>query len=130
MRLILGSGMNDLPTILRRVFLVVGLIFVAILVCKPTGAGEVGMTFPITRSFYTGNHLSENDSSHISPSNGTKLEIPLTGSLSLDLSLTSVDTPQALTGAEPFSAHPIPVVKPGDLGLGSFRLGAGFEFRF
>jgi hypothetical protein len=123
--------MNNLSMIFKSTCLLVGLMIVAILACKSAGAGEVEMTFPTTRSgFYNGNHLSENDSSGISPSNGTKLKIPLTGSLSLDLSLTSVDTPQALTGAEPFSAHPIPVVKPGDLGLGSFRLGAGFEFRF
>ncbi len=123
--------MNNRSTILKSTCLVVGLMIAVILVCKSAGAGEVGMTFPITRSgFHAGSHLSKNDSLGVSSSNGTKLTIPLTGSLFLDLSLSSVDTGQAITRAEPFGVLPIPVAKPGEFGLRSYRLGAGFNFRF
>ncbi len=123
--------MNNLSTILKRASLVAGLIIAVILVCEPAGAGEVGMTFPITwNGFYAGSHLSKNDSLGVSPSNGTKLTIPLTGSLSLDLSLSSLDTGQTITRTEPFGTPPIPVGKPGEFGLRSTRLGAGFNFRF
>ena len=116
---------------MKRTPLVVGLIITGILVCAPAGAGEVGMTFPITLSgFYAGSPLNSNYSLGVFPSDGTKLTIPLTGSLSLDLSLSSFDTGQAISRAEPFGAPPIPVAKPGEFGLRSYRLGAGFNFRF
>ena len=123
--------MNNPSTILKSTCLVVGLMIAVILVCKPAGAGEVGMTFPITgRGFYAGTHLSKNDSLGVSPSNGTKLTIPLAGSLFLDLSLSSVDTRQAINGADPFGAPPIPVMKPGEFDLRSYRLGVGLGFKF
>jgi hypothetical protein len=123
--------MNNLSTTLKRTSLVVGLIITGILVCAPTGAGEVGMTFPITLSgLYAGSPLNSNYSLGVFPSDGTKLTIPLTGSISLDLSLSSFDTGQAITRAEPFGAAPIPVAKPSEFGLRSYRLGAGFNFRF
>jgi hypothetical protein len=123
--------MNNLSTILKSTALVVGLIITGIFVCATAGADEVGMAFPITWSgFSAGSHLIKNDSLGVSPSNGTKLTIPLTGSLSLDLSLSSVDTGQLITRVEPFGAPPIPVARPGEFGLRSYRLGAGFIFRF
>ena len=123
--------MDNQSTILNCTHLVVGLMIAVILVCKPAGAGEVGMTSPVTQNgFYASSHLSKNDSLDASPSNGTKLTIPLTGSVSLDLSLTSIDTRQALTGVEPSNVPLIPVTKPGDFDFRSYRLGAGFSFKF
>jgi hypothetical protein len=123
--------MNHLSTKLKKASSVAGLMIAVILLCTPAGAGEVGMTFPMGRSdFYAGSPLSNNYSLGVSLSDGTKLTIPLTGSISLDLSLSSVDTGQAITGAESPGAPPIPVAKPGEFGLRSYRLGAGFNIRF
>jgi hypothetical protein len=118
--------MNNPSMILKSTCLVLGLIITIILVCNPAGAGEAGMTFPITQSgFYASSHLSNNYSGGLSPSDGARLTIPVAGLLSLDLSLSSVDKGQILTGPKPFGAPPIPVAKPGP-----YRFGALFNFRF
>jgi hypothetical protein len=123
--------MNNLPKMLRKTSLIVGLIIASVLVCKNTGAGEVGMTFPITGTgFSAGSYLSKNDSLGVSPSNSTKLTISLTRSLFLDLSLSSVDTRQTINGADPFSGPPVPVMKPHEFDLRSYRLGVAFDFKF
>jgi hypothetical protein len=117
--------------ILKRVSLVAGLMIVFMLISTPAGAGEGGLTFRISgRDFYVRSDLSSNDSGSILSSGRTKLTIPLAGSVSLDLSLSSVNTGQAISGAKPFDAPPIPVTRPGDSDLRLYRLGADFSFRF
>jgi hypothetical protein len=131
LNLILDFSLNNLSIILKRVSLVAALMIAAILVSTPAGAGEEGLTFRIGgRDFNVRSDLSNNDSGSILSSGRTRLTIPLAGSLSLDLSLSSVNTGQAITGAKPFDAPPIPVTRPGDSDLRLYRLGADFSFRF
>jgi hypothetical protein len=109
--------MKNLSGTLKRAFLVVGLMIVAILVYKPVGAGENGTTLSISGS-------------DVSLSTGTELRIPLTRSFSLDLRLSSIDTNQAPDGEKQLYASPIPVPKAPEFGLHHYRLGAGLSFRF
>lgn len=110
--------MRNLSTIMKRAFLIAGLTIVTILVYTPAGAGESGPTF----------HISGSDA--FSLSGGTGLRIPLTGSLSLDLNLSSVDTGQSPTGERQFGGPPIPLPRPPESDLHYTRFGVGFSFRF
>lgn len=93
-------------------------MIVAILVYTPAGAGESGTTF----------HTSGSDA--FSLSGGAGLRIPLTGSFSLDLNLSSVDTGQSPTGERQFGGPPIPLPRPSESDLHYTRFGVGFSFRF
>jgi hypothetical protein len=129
--LILDFSLNNLSMILKRVSLVAGLMIVVMLISTAAGAGEEGLTFRISgRDFYLRSDLSNNDSGSILSTGRTGLIIPLAGSLSLDLSLSSVNTGQAIPGTRPFDAPPIPVTRPGESDLRLYRLGADFSFRF
>jgi hypothetical protein len=122
--------MENPSMILKRASLV-ALVIVATLVYARASAGEEGVTFPMSESgFYGRSDLTNDYSEDISPPGGAGLTIPLTGSLSVDLSLSAVDGGQALTGVKPFGAPSIPVTKPGGVDLRSYMLGAGFSFRF
>ncbi len=110
--------MKNLSTIVKRAFLVAGLMIVAILVSTPAGAGESGTTF----------HIGGNDA--FSQLRGAGLRIPLSESFSLDLNLSSVDTGQSPTGERQFGAPPIPLPRPPESDLRYTRFGVGFSFRF
>ena len=109
--------MKNLSTIMKRAFLVVGLMIVAILVWTPAGAGENGTAF----------HISGSDPSL---SAGIGLTIPLTGSLFLDLRLSSIDTGQVRPGEILVYAPPIPFRKEPGSDLRYSRVGVGLSFRF
>ncbi len=121
--------MKNLSTTLKKAFLVVGLMIVAILVCPPTGAGEDGTTSAISgRDFYPRGNLSDNRPENSSGATG--LIISLTQSLSLDLRLSSVGTGQALPGEKQLSTPPIPIPKAPGSDLRYSRLGVGLSFGF
>jgi hypothetical protein len=118
--------MNNVSTKLKRTTLAAGVMIVATLVSISTGGAWERTAFSIVGSdAYAHGDLINNHSGDASSLSGTKLTIPLTGPLSLDLSLSSVDTGQPITGAEPLGASTIPPTKPGP-----YRLGAGVSFRF
>jgi hypothetical protein len=121
--------MKNLSTTLRRAFLVLGIMGVAILVYTPAGAGEYGTTFAFSESdFHL--HSDPSDSHSGNASSGHGLIIPLTPSVSLDLRLSSVDTGQAPTGENQTSVPPIPIPKAPGSDLRYSRLGVGLSFRF
>ena len=121
--------MKNLSTTLKRAFLAVGIMGVAILVCTPAGAGEYGTTFALSGSyFHVRNDLSDNHSGNASSVH--ELIISLTRSFSLDLRLSSVDRGQAPTGENQSSAPPIPIPKVPGSDLHYSRLGASLSFRF
>jgi len=109
--------MKDLSTIVKRAFLVVGLMIVAILVYTPASAGENGTT----------SHISGSD---VSSSAGIGLTFPLTRSLSLDLRLSSVNTGQVPPGETQLYAPPIPLPKESGFDLRYSRVGVGLSFGF
>lgn len=109
--------MKNLSTVVKRAFLVAGLMIAAILVCTPAGAGENGTTF----------HMSRSDASS---SAGIGLTFPLTESLSLDLRLSSVDTGQAPPGERQVYAAPIPFRKEPGSDLRYTRVGVGISLGF
>jgi hypothetical protein len=116
---------------MKRAFCVLGLIIAVILVCRPTGAGEVGPTFPISGTdFHIPRNLSDDHSGADSLFPSIGLRIPLPGSLSLDLSLSSVNTGQAPADEKQLYAPPIPLPKASEFDLRYSRIGAGFSFRF
>jgi hypothetical protein len=111
---------------LKRTTLAVGVMIVATLVYISTAGAWESTAFPIAGSnAYAHGDLITNHWGDASLLSGTKLTIPLTGSLSLDLNLSSVDIGQAIIGATPLGASTIPPAKPGP-----YRLGAGVSFRF
>ncbi len=115
--------------ILKRAFLVVGIIGVAILVCTPAGAGEYGTTFALSGSdSHARSDLSDNLSENSSSNLG--LIIPLTRSVSLSLRLSSVSTGRAPIGENQSSVPPIPIPNTPGSDLRYSRLGAGLSFRF
>jgi len=121
--------MKNLSTTLKRAFLVLGIMGVAILVYTPAGAGEYGTTFALSESdFHLDSDLSDSHSGNASSDHG--LIIPLTPSVSLDLRLSSVDTGQAPTGENQSSVPPIPIPKAPGSDLRYSRLGVGLSFRF
>jgi hypothetical protein len=109
--------MKNLSTIVKRAFLVVWLMIVAILVYTPAGAGESGTTF----------HISGSDASS---SAGIGLTFPLTQSLSLDLSLSSVNTGHVPPGETHLYVPPIPLPKESGFDLRYSRVGVGLSFGF
>jgi hypothetical protein len=116
---------------MKRALFVLGLIIAVILVCRPTGAAEVGPIFPISGTdFHIPRNLSEDYSSADSLFPGIGLRIPLPGSLSLDLSLSSVNGGQAPTDEKQLYAPPISIPKASEFDLRYSRIGAGFNFRF
>jgi hypothetical protein len=121
--------MNNLSTTLKRAFLVVGIMGVAILVYIPAGADEYGTPFALNGSdFHARSDLSDNHSGNASSDIG--LIISLTRSVSLDLRLNSVGTGQAPAGENQSSAPPIPIPKAPGSDLRYSRLGVGLSFRF
>jgi len=121
--------MKNLSTTLKRAFLVLGIMGVAILVYTPAGAGEYGTTFALSESdFHVRSDLSDDHSGNASSDH--RLIIPLARSLSLDLRLSSVDTGQAPTGGNQSSVPPIPIPKAPGSDLRYSRLGVGLSFRF
>ena len=109
--------MKNLSPMVKRAFLVAGLMIVAILVYTPAAAGENGTTF----------HISGSDASS---SAGIGLTFPLTQSLSLDLRLSSVDTGQVPPGQKQLYVPPIPLPKDPESDLRYSRVGVGLSFRF
>ena len=121
--------MKNLSTTLKRAFLVLGIMGVAILVYAPAGAGEYGRTFALSGSDSpVHSDLSDNHSGNASSE--SELIIPLTRLLSLDLRLSSVDRGQTPTGENQSSAPPIPIPKAPGSDLHYSRLGVGLSFRF
>jgi hypothetical protein len=121
--------MKILSTTLRRAFLVLGIMGVAILVYTPAGAGEYGTIFALSESdFHL--HSDPSDSHSGNASSGHRLIIPLTPSVSLDLRLSSVDTGQAPTGENQTSVPPIPIPKAPGSDLRYSRFGVGLSFKF
>jgi len=115
-----------MSTRLKRTTLAVGVMILATLVYISTGATWESSNFSLAEGdFYTHSDLSNNPFGDPFLHGGTKLNIPLTGPLSLDLDLSSVDTGQAITGVKSPGAPPIPLMK-----STPYRLGAGFSFRF
>ena len=118
--------MKKMSTKLKRTTLAAAVMIVATLVCISTGGAWESTAFSIAGGdVYAHGVLSNNLFGDASLLSGTKLTIPLTGSLSLDLNLSSVDIGQAITGAKPLGDSTIPPTKPGP-----YRLGAGVSFRF
>ena len=121
--------MKDLLTTLKKAFLVVGLMIVAISVCTPAGAGEEGTT----SAFCGGNFCSSDNLGDNHPENAshnTGLIISLTRSVSLDLRLSSVNTGKAPPGENQSGTPPIPIPNEAGSGLRYSRFGAGLSFRF
>ena len=120
--------MKNSSTTLKKGFFVVGLMIVAILVCKLANAGDGGMTFSVSaKDFLPRSNLSHN------PENargGTDLIVPLSGSLSLDLRLSSVGRGQSSPGEKEFGTPPIPILKVPGSDLRYSRLGVGLSFGF
>lgn len=124
-----SSIMKNLSTTLKRAFLVLGIIGVAVLVCTPAGAGEYEKTFGASGSdFHVRSDPSDNHSGNASSDH--VLIVSLTQSVSLDLKLSSVDTGQAPTGEKQSSAPPIPIPKAPGSDLRYSRLGVGLSFKF
>jgi hypothetical protein len=118
--------MKNISTKLKKIILAVGVMIVATLVSISTGGAWESTAFSIVGSdAHAHGNLITNHWGDASLQSGTKLTIPLTGSLSLDLNLSSVDTGQPITGAEPLGASTILPTKPGP-----YRLEAGVSFRF
>ncbi len=109
--------MKNLLTALKGGFFVAGLMIAAMLVYQPIGAAETGTALP----------AGETD---VSPSDSNGLRIPLSSSLSLDLSLSSIETSQSPDGGKKLYIPSVPMAKAPELGLERYRLGAGFSFRF
>lgn len=124
--------MKNLSTTLKRAFLVLGIMGVAILVYIPAGADEYGTPFALNAlngsDFHARSDLSDNHSGNASSDIG--LIISLTRSVSLDLRLNSVGTGQAPAGENQSSAPPIPIPKAPGSDLRYSRLGVGLSFRF
>jgi hypothetical protein len=109
--------MKNLSTMVKRAFLIAGLMIVAILVYTPAGAGENGITF----------HINGSDA----PSSaGIGLTFPLTRSLSLDFGLSSVNTGQVPPVEKQLYAPPIPLPKEPGSDLRYSRVGVGLSFGF
>jgi hypothetical protein len=121
--------MKNSSTTLKRAFLVVGLMIIAVLVYTPVGAGEGGTISALRGSdFYARSDLGDNHSGNASRDVG--FIISLTRSLSLDLRLGAVDTGQTPIGQKQLGAPPIPVPKAPGSDLRYSRLGVGFNFGF
>ncbi len=121
--------MKNLSTTLKKGFFVVGLMIAAILVCKLANAGEGGMTFSLSgKDFYSRGNLNSNNREN--PPGATDLIIPLSGSLSLDLRLSSVGRGQSSSGGKEFGTPPIPILKAPGSDLRYSRLGVGLSFGF
>ncbi len=101
----------------KRAFLVAGLIIATILVSNPARAGQDPATFAMSGS-------------NVSLSGGAGLRIPLSGSFSLDLNLSSVATTPSSTGERQLEGPPIPISKVPGSDLNYTRLGVGFSFKF
>ena len=114
--------MKNLSTTLKRAFLVLGIIGVAILVCTPAGAGDYGTRFTLSGSdFLARSGLSDNHPGNASSDVG--LVISLTRSVSLDLKLSSVGTGQAPTGENQSSPPRSRFPRRPDLTYGTAGLG-------
>ncbi len=121
--------MKNLSATLKAGFFVVGLTIAAILVCQPANAGEGVMSFSISeKDFCSRSNLNSNNLGN--PSGVTDLMIPLSGSLSLDLRLSSVGRGQSPSGEKEFGTPPIPVPKAPGSDLRYSRLGIGLSFEF
>jgi len=120
------KNMSTKLTKLKTTTLAAGVMIVATWVYISTGGAWESTAFSIAGSdVYAHGVLTNNHFGDASPLSSTKLTIPLTGSLSLDLNLSSVDIDQAITGAKPLGDSTIPLTK-----QGPYRLGAGVSFRF
>jgi len=120
--------MKNLSTTLKKAFLVVGLVIVAVLVRAPANAGEDGLNFALSgKDLHPHSNPSDNHSENVSSDIG--LTIPLTRSFSFDLALSSVDTGQVPPGEKKLGTPPIPIPKPGS-DLRYSRLGLGLSFGF
>jgi len=123
------DGVEDLLAILKKAFLVLGIMSAAIFVCTPVGAGQEGTGFALKWSgFPVRSGPSDNHSGNGSSDMG--FVISLTPSLSLDLKLSSVETGQAPAGETQSSVPPIPIPKAPGSELRYGRLGVGLSFRF
>ena len=121
--------MKDLSATVKKSVLVVGLIIAAILACQPANAGEGVTTFSISgKDFYSRGNLNSNNREN--PPGATDLMIPLSGSFSLDLRLSSVDRGQSPSGEKEFGAPPIPLPKTPGSDFRYSRLGVGLSFGF
>ncbi len=121
--------MKNLSITLKKAFLIVGLIIAAVLVHTPAGAGEDGLNFALRgKDLYSRGNLSNN---HLESASGvTDLMIPLSGSLSLDLRLSSVGRGQSLPGETQPGTPPIPIPRSPGSDLRYSRLGLGVSFGF
>jgi hypothetical protein len=118
--------MKNISAKLKRITMAVGIMIVATLVSISTGGAWESKAFSnVGSDAYAHGDLITDHWGDASLQSGTKLTIPLSGSLSLDLNLSSVDIGQPITGADPLGASTIPPTKPGP-----YRLGAGVSFRF
>ena len=120
--------MKNLSTRLKKAFLIVGLIFAAVLVNIPVNASEDGINSALIKIDPSPRaNLSDDHSGDATGNIG--LVIPLTPSFSFDLGLSSVGTGQVPPGEKKFGTPPIPMSKTGsDLRYG--RLGVGLSFGF
>ncbi len=121
--------MKNLSTTLKKAFLVIGLIFAAVLAYTLAGASEDGITSSHNEGhLYSGGNLNSNPPD--SSAGAADLMIPLSGSFSLDLRLSSVGRGQSLPGETQPGTPPIPIPRsPGsDLRYSRFGLGLSFGF--
>ena len=120
--------MKNLSATLKTGF-VIGLTIAAVLVCQPANAGETVTTFSISgKDFYSRGNLNSNNREN--PPGATDLMIPLSGSFSLDLRLSSVDRGQSPSREKAVGTPPITVPKAPGSDLRYSRLGVGFSFGF
>jgi hypothetical protein len=121
--------MKNLSITLKKAFFVVALMIAAVLAYTPARAGEDGINSNLSgRDLYLHSNLTDNHSDKASGNIG--LAIPLTGSLSLDLGLSSVGTGQVPPGEKKPDTPPIPITKSPGTDLRYSRLGVGLSFGF
>ena len=121
--------MKNSSTTPKRAFLLIGLMIMAILVWTSANAGDDGTTFSFSgKDFYSRDNFSNN--LRESGSGATKLIIPLSRSLSLDLGLSSVGRGQSPSGEKQWDTPPIPIPKAPGSDLHYSRLGVGLSFGF
>jgi hypothetical protein len=113
----ISIDMKNLSTTVKRDFLIAGLMIVAMLAWTPAGADETGTTFRV-------------NGSDVSWSAGVGLTLPLAGSLSLDLRLTSIDTGQVPPDERQANTPPIPFRKEPGSDFRYTRAGVGLSFGF
>ncbi len=114
---------------MKKRFSVVGLMIAAVLVWTSANAGEERTLFSLSgKDFHSRNQLSSNPPEK--PSGATDLTIPLSGSISLELGLSSVGRGQSSPREKEPGTPPIPIHKAPGSDLRYSRLGVGLSFEF